>query len=97
MKQAKRNKRIKDYPYEDVVIPGKRTQEDDASKFIDSEDVPNLLTHTYQHGYIYWIFFKVLIETGMRKGEAVALQWSDINLKEKTIHINKSLDIQPET
>ena len=97
MKQAKRNKRIKDNPCEDVVIPGKRKQEEDASKFIDSDDVPNLLSHAYQYGYIYWIFFKVLIETGMRKGEAAALQWSDINLKEKTIYINKSLDFQPET
>jgi len=28
----------------------------------------------------------------MRKGEAAALQWTDIDLKEKTISINKSLD-----
>ena len=30
----------------------------------------------------------------MRKGEA--LQWTDINFKEKTITINKSLDFQPD-
>ncbi|GGA24882.1 site-specific integrase [Psychrobacillus lasiicapitis] len=97
MKQAKKNKRILDNLCEDVIIPGKRTQEDDKSKFIDSENVPNLLTNAYQYGYIYCIFFKVLIETGMRKGEAAALQWTDINLKDKTIQINKSLDFQPET
>jgi integrase len=44
---------------------------------------------------MYWIFFKVLIETGMRKGEAAALQWGDIGFKEKTIRINKNLDFQP--
>lgn len=98
MKQAKKNKRIQDNPCDEVIIPGKRTQEDDGSKFIDSDDVPILLTHAFQYGYIYWIFFKVLLEeTGMRKGEAAALQWTDINLKEKTIHINKSLDFQPNT
>jgi integrase len=32
----------------------------------------------------------VLIETGMRKGEAEALQWTDEDLKERTININKS-------
>ena len=37
----------------------------------------------------------MLIETGMRKGEAAALQWNDINLKEKTISISKSMDFQP--
>ncbi|MCG7406812.1 site-specific integrase [Paenibacillus sp. ACRRX] len=37
-------------------------------------------------------FFKVLIETGMRKGEAATLQWTDINLNEMKIDINKTLD-----
>ncbi|WP_312093714.1 tyrosine-type recombinase/integrase [Niallia sp.] len=63
-------------------------------KFIDSEDLSNFLKEAYKDDYIYWIFFKVLIETGMRKGEAGALQWSDINLKERTIDINKSLDFK---
>ena len=39
-------------------------------------------------------FIKVLIETGMRKGEAAALQWTDIDLKEQTITINKTLDFK---
>lgn len=95
MKQAKKNKRISDNPCEDVVIPGQREQENESLKFIDSDNIPTLLNHAYQYGYIYWIFFKVLIETGMRKGEAAALQWTDINLKDKTITISKSLDFQP--
>lgn len=33
----------------------------------------------------------------MRKGEAAALQWSDINLKERTITINKTLDFNGKT
>ncbi|WP_407675754.1 site-specific integrase [Peribacillus saganii] len=43
----------------------------------------------------YWLFFMMLIETGMRKGEAAALQWTDVDLKEKTISINKTLDFDP--
>lgn len=35
-----------------------------------------------------------MIDTGMRKGEVAALQWSDINFKEKTVTINKTLDFQ---
>jgi len=95
MKQAKKNKRIVDNPCENVLIPGQKQQEDDDAKFMDSDDIPTFLSHAYQYGYIYWIFFKILIESGMRKGEAAALQWTDINLKEKTITINKSLDFQP--
>ncbi|SFM36252.1 Phage head-tail joining protein [Gracilibacillus orientalis] len=31
---------------------------------------------------------------GMRKGEVAALQWSDINFKDKTVTINNTLDFQ---
>ncbi|MED2991695.1 site-specific integrase [Bacillus tropicus] len=54
----------------------------------------DFLREAYKYDYIYWIFYKALIETGMRKGEAAALQWTDIDLKEKTITINKSLDFR---
>lgn len=63
-------------------------------KFMESKDIPRFLQAAYQYGYIYWLFFKVLIETGMRKGEAAALQWSDIDLKNMTISISKTLDFQ---
>ncbi|NKQ20623.1 site-specific integrase [Brevibacillus laterosporus] len=61
-------------------------------KFMESKDIPFFLQQAYQYNYIYWIYFKLLIETGMRKGEAAALQWSDIDLKQMTISINKTLD-----
>ncbi|WP_338208256.1 tyrosine-type recombinase/integrase [Lactiplantibacillus paraxiangfangensis] len=38
----------------------------------------------------YRIFFMLLELTGMRKGEAMALNWHDINLKKKLITINKT-------
>ncbi|MGG0155645.1 tyrosine-type recombinase/integrase [Bacillus mycoides] len=41
--------------------------------------------------------FAALLNTGMRKGEAAALQWKDINLKEHTITISKTLDFTAKT
>ncbi|KHD85660.1 integrase [Heyndrickxia ginsengihumi] len=61
-------------------------------KFMESKHISTFLQEAYKYDYIYWIFFKVLIETGMRKGEAAALQWTDIDFKNQTIHINKTLD-----
>lgn len=61
-------------------------------KFIESSDIPTFLQHSHKYGYIYWIFFKLLIETGMRKGEAAALKWTDIDLKKRTIRIDETLD-----
>lgn len=77
-------------PCDGAIIRGK--EKIDEIKFINSDDIPNFLTEAYKYGYIYWIFFKVLIETGLRKGEAAALQWTDIDLKAKTITVTKTLD-----
>ena len=39
----------------------------------------------------YYDFFRFLIQTGMRSGEAAALQWNDIDFKSGVIHITKTL------
>ncbi|EOO73387.1 site-specific integrase [Bacillus cereus] len=70
-----------------------KTKESEV-KFIESDRIADFLREAYKYDYIYWIFYKALIETGMRKGEAAAIQWTDIDLKEKTITINKSLDFR---
>lgn len=82
--------KIEKNPCKGVTIKGKKN--DAELKFLDSSDIAKFLREAYKYDYIYWLFFKVLIDTGMRKGEAAALQWSDIDLKEKTITINKTLD-----
>lgn len=58
-------------------------------KYLESHQIPLFLQTAHQYGYNYWLFFRLLIETGMRKGEAAALQWTDIDLKEQTISIQK--------
>ena len=51
--------------------------------FIDTaKELPN------QRAYI---FFRLLAFTGMRKGELLALEWSDIDFKKRTVTINKSV------
>ncbi|WP_378210064.1 site-specific integrase [Anoxybacteroides rupiense] len=84
--------KVENNPCAGVTIKGKKKERE--VKFIESEHIADFLTEAYKDDYIYWIFFKVLIETGMRKGEAAALQWTDIDLKERTININKSLDFK---
>ncbi|MGM1023479.1 MAG: tyrosine-type recombinase/integrase [Bacillota bacterium] len=77
-------------PCSGVTIRG--TKNSNKVKFIDSEHIPNFLAIAKQYGYIYWLFFMFMIETGTRKGEAGALQWTDVDLKNGTITINKTLD-----
>lgn len=82
--------KIEKNPCTGASIKGQRKKE--SIKFIESSDIPHFLQAAHKYDYIYWIFFKVLLETGMRKGEAAALQWADIDLKNMTININKTLD-----
>ncbi|GAC40735.1 integrase [Paenibacillus popilliae ATCC 14706] len=75
-----------------VGVEFKGAKKREGIKYIESSDIPGFLQTAHEYGYIYWIFFKLLIETGMRKGEAAALKWSDIDFKSKTISINETLD-----
>ncbi|PPA82808.1 site-specific integrase [Brevibacillus laterosporus] len=81
---------IEKNPCTGVTIKGKKKTK--GITFMESNNIPLFLQTAYQYNYIYWIFFKGLIETGMRKGEAAALQWTDIDIKNSTININKTLD-----
>ena len=38
-----------------------------------------------------FVFFRLLAFSGMRRGECLALTWEDINFKENTIVINKTI------
>lgn len=84
--------KVEKNPCAGVTIKGKKKERE--VKFIESEHISDFLQAAHEYGYIYWLFYKVLIETGMRKGEAAAIQWTDVDLKEKTININKSLDFK---
>ncbi|KMZ40534.1 MULTISPECIES: tyrosine-type recombinase/integrase [Bacillales] len=90
MEKAVTLAKIEKNPCLGVTIKGQ--SKNDGIKFMESSDIPRFLQATLQYDYIYWIFFKVLIETGMRKDEAAALRWPDIDFKKYTISINKTLD-----
>jgi integrase len=84
---------LKENPCRGASVKGIEKQ-DIGLQFIQTPDIPVFLQAARKYGYIYWMFFKVLIETGLRKGEAAALQWPDINFKEQTLTVSKSLDFQ---
>src|SRR5690606_28669398 len=44
-----------------------------------------------KHSIQYEVLFTLMARTGIRIGEALALTWDDIDLKNKTITINKTL------
>lgn len=84
-------KQMKYNPCERSTVKGEKSKKKEDEKFIDTDKIVPFLQEVYKDDYIYYLFFRTLIDTGLRKGEAAALQWSDIDLKEGTINVNKTL------
>ncbi len=59
-------------------------------KVYGAEEANRLLSYAKEQGSHAYPFLMLIFHTGMRKGEAHALLWSDIDLKNKVICINKS-------
>lgn len=86
---------ITDNPCERVRPPKQTRNADDVQFFTpeQSEAFLGALDAETRAGTIHLqhnIFFQLALFCGLRRGEAVALLWSDIDLKENTVSITKS-------
>ncbi|HFI0632729.1 TPA: tyrosine-type recombinase/integrase [Streptococcus suis] len=83
-------------PAREVIMPKARKREDKAIKFIAPEHIKKFMSHMEKRsvdGYVYYfdfVLYSLLLATGCRFGEAVALEWSDIDLENGTVSINKN-------
>ncbi|HEM3201083.1 Phage integrase: site-specific recombinase [Streptococcus suis] len=83
-------------PAREVIMPKARKREDKAIKFIAPEHIKKFMCHMEKRsvdGYVYYfdfVLYSFLLATGCRFGEAVALEWSDIDLENGTVSINKN-------
>ena len=57
----------------------------------DEETVQKLIAALEQESIKYETYFKLVIATGMRRGECCGLKWSDINWAERSIHIQRNV------
>ncbi|MBL3731665.1 site-specific integrase [Lysinibacillus sp. HST-98] len=94
-------KLIEENPMENVYIPSRNDiskskmipGEEDVffSNYYSIEEIMNFLAASKnyctekQH-----IFFLVLAHSGIRRGEAMALTWNDIDFQKRLIHVNKA-------
>ncbi|XQA17913.1 tyrosine-type recombinase/integrase [Bacillus licheniformis] len=95
-KYALRMDYITKNPMEFVVIPKKEenflSQEEEKRNFWEKDEIKTFLEKAHsQLEQQDYVMFYVLVFTGMRKGEALALEWKDVDLKEKTINIKQTM------
>ena len=56
----------------------------------DDETVKRIIAALEEESLKYETYFKLIIATGMRRGECCALRWGDINYADRSIHICRS-------
>ncbi|MGM8141119.1 tyrosine-type recombinase/integrase [Enterococcus italicus] len=79
---------LKDNPTNFAEFP--REESSKEPKYYTLEQADKFLEYAKQEKQSIWYpFFLTIFDCGLRKGEAMALQWSDIDLKNKTIDISK--------
>ena len=73
-------------PVRDLSVPEGLSKEKITSP--PQEEIEKVKTSTdcFFGMFAYWAMY-----TGMRRGELLALEWSDVNIENRTININKSL------
>lgn len=81
---------IKDTPCRGVILPGKDVTKEEKRKTLTEEELPRFMALFEGYSVLNTIV-KVLLYTGMRAGEALGLQWSDIDFKNKMITVNHTL------
>jgi integrase len=75
----------------DVVSPPRIVTKD--AVFLTIEQAHTLLEHTKVHRLE--VLFMLIVVTGMRRGEVLALRWSDIDLMRQYLHVIHTVDYIP--
>ncbi|MGT2802501.1 tyrosine-type recombinase/integrase [Streptococcus henryi] len=85
-------------PANDVIVPRKQQKEKAGVKYLDNKELKQFLDYldildqsNYENLFDI-VLYKTLLATGCRIGEALALEWSDIDLDNGIISINKTLN-----
>ena len=94
---------IKHNPARDVIIPRKQQNKEHKVKFFSNQELKQFLDYledldqsSYENFFDY-VLYKTLLASGCRIGEALALEWSDIDFKKGIISISKTLNRYQET
>lgn len=78
-------------PFTRIIYP-KVNKTKNKTKFLEIKELETLLS-CMQHNKKWYAYFRLLAYTGMRRGEGLALNWKDIDFKNKTITISKTVTV----
>lgn len=89
---------IEENPFDKVVTPKKQNkllydaEKEEEINFYTKKELRLFLDFLYNElPFKYYVMFRLLAFTGLRKGELLALDWSDIDFEAKTLRVRKTL------
>lgn len=87
-------------PARDVIVPRKKQHDKEKIKHLDNQELKQFLSYLdtldlskFKNLYDVTLY-KLLLATGCRIGEALALEWSDIDLDSGIISITKTTNLK---
>ena len=84
---------MKKNPMKKVILPKIERDNKKFDNFYSKDELNTFLNDAKGYNFRYFMFFRLLAYSGMRKGECLALKWSDIDFKNNTIDINKDVTV----
>lgn len=74
-----------------VVRPKVKNVHKEFTNFYSKEELQRFLQYAKSYNQKAYTFFRLLAYTGLRRGEALALKWSDIDFKENVVSVKRTL------
>ena len=94
LKHAKRSKIITENPCDDLphdekpIVSPQLTEAD----FLDADEAKTFLAALEEYAPLFWkAYFTLLLFSGLRRGEALALRWTDYSPEKKMLTVSKSI------
>ncbi|MDK6376722.1 site-specific integrase [Lactobacillus crispatus] len=80
-------------PFDRVIIPksGKKSATDSKDNYLEANDLEKFLATAKEINSKIYVFMIITVSLGLRRGEAFALQWKDLDFKNKLAHIRRTV------
>ena len=78
-------------PMKNVVRPKVKNVHKEFTNFYTKEELKKFLMYAEKYNQKAFTLFRLLAYTGLRRGEALALKWSDIDFKENVLSVKRTL------
>lgn len=97
LEYARKIKYIDADPIQDLDSDDKPKVRNHSIDFLDAEQAKKFMVALNNEPIFWRLYENILITTGLRRGEALGLQWRDVDTKKLTITVERNVTIDRET